>query len=135
MLSLENAYSWEEAQAWLARAARALGAEPTGFVVELKIDGLSIACATRAACSRAPRGGTGPRRDVTGWSARSARSPPVSSRRRSRSGEVYYSKKPSARIRREAEEAALREPRNAAASTLRLLDSRVTGAPAGACYH
>jgi DNA ligase (NAD+) len=42
MLSLENAYSWEEAEAWLARAARVLGAEPRGFVAELKIDGLSI---------------------------------------------------------------------------------------------
>jgi len=32
MLSLENAYSWEEAEAWLARAARVLGEEPRGFV-------------------------------------------------------------------------------------------------------
>ncbi len=43
MLSLENAYSWEEAQAWLARNTRLLGREPSGFVAELKIDGLSIA--------------------------------------------------------------------------------------------
>ena len=42
MLSLENAYSWEEAEAWLARATRVLGREPRGFVAELKIDGLSI---------------------------------------------------------------------------------------------
>ena len=43
MLSLENAYSWEEAEAWRARAARVLGGEPAGFVAELKIDGLSVA--------------------------------------------------------------------------------------------
>ena len=42
MLSLENAYNWEEAEAWLARATRVLGEEPRGFVAELKIDGLSI---------------------------------------------------------------------------------------------
>src|SRR6476646_8461682 len=42
MLSLENAYDWEEAEAWLARASRILGEEPRGFVAELKIDGLSI---------------------------------------------------------------------------------------------
>src|SRR5262249_7924745 len=32
MLSLENAYSWEEAEAWLARNVRILGGEPAGFV-------------------------------------------------------------------------------------------------------
>ena len=42
MLSLENAYSWEEAEAWLARNVRLLGEEIRGFVAELKIDGLSI---------------------------------------------------------------------------------------------
>src|SRR5207248_5979632 len=42
MLSLENAYAWEEAEAWLARATRVLGAAPRGFVAELKIDGLSL---------------------------------------------------------------------------------------------
>ena len=42
MLSLENAYSWEEAEAWLVRARRLLGSDPPAFVAELKIDGLSI---------------------------------------------------------------------------------------------
>src|SRR6185436_5842340 len=42
MLSLENAYSWDEAEAWRARLVRALGSEPDGYVAELKIDGLSI---------------------------------------------------------------------------------------------
>src|SRR5512147_773127 len=42
MLSLENAYSWEEAEAWRVRLVRALGEEPPGYVAELKIDGLSI---------------------------------------------------------------------------------------------
>src|SRR4030095_13400144 len=41
MLSLENAYSWEEAEAWRSRLQRALGEEPAAYVAELKIDGLS----------------------------------------------------------------------------------------------
>ena len=43
MLSLENAYSWEDAEAWRARLVRVLGSEPPAYVAELKIDGLSIA--------------------------------------------------------------------------------------------
>src|SRR4030095_8472545 len=43
MLSLENAYSWEEAEAWRSRLQRALGEEPAAYAAELKIDGLSIA--------------------------------------------------------------------------------------------
>src|SRR5215472_16723519 len=42
-LSLENAYSWDEAEAWRDRVRRALGEEAPGYVAELKIDGLSIA--------------------------------------------------------------------------------------------
>src|SRR5262245_22177925 len=39
MLSLENANSREEADAWLARVRRILGGDPAGYVAELKIDG------------------------------------------------------------------------------------------------
>lgn len=43
LLSLDNAYSDDELRAWSARLARALGSEPRGFVVEPKVDGLSMA--------------------------------------------------------------------------------------------
>jgi DNA ligase (NAD+) len=43
MLSLDNAFSPEELDAWAQRLTRGLGHEPTGFACELKIDG--VACA------------------------------------------------------------------------------------------
>nr|MBA3553008.1 NAD-dependent DNA ligase LigA [Actinomycetota bacterium] len=41
MLSLDNAFSWEELEAWGRRVDRALGSEAR-FVCELKIDGLAV---------------------------------------------------------------------------------------------
>ena len=134
MLSLENAYSWEEARG-LARAgdARRSGEEPRGFVAELKIDGLSISL--RYEGGRLVRGATrgdGVRgEDVTGnvrtirtVPLRIAETAPLEVR-----GEVYYSKKAFERVNaeREAEgEPLFANPRNAAAGTMRLLDSRIT---------
>ena len=133
MLSLENAYSWEEALAWLARATRVLGREPRGFVVELKIDGLSISL--RYEGGRLARGATrgdGTRgEDVTG-NVRTIRTIPLTVPERAPlevRGEVYYSKKAFERVNaaREAEgEPLFMNPRNAAAGTMRLLDSRIT---------
>jgi DNA ligase (NAD+) len=42
MLSLDNAFSWEELNAWGKRVERALGRQ-AGFVCELKIDGVAVA--------------------------------------------------------------------------------------------
>jgi DNA ligase (NAD+) len=134
MLSLENAYSWEEAQAWLARATRALGHEPSGFVVELKIDGLSIALRYEAGvlvCG-ATRGDGVRGEDVT-ENVRTIRAIPLKIEEETPlevRGEVFYSKRAFERVNaeREAEgEPLFANPRNAAAGTLRLLDSRVTG--------
>jgi DNA ligase (NAD+) len=134
MLSLENAYSWEEAEAWRARAARVLGAEPAGFVAELKIDGLSIALRYEGgvlACG-ATRGDGIRGEDVTD-NVRTIRTIPLKVDEAAPlevRGEVYYSKRAFERVNaeREAEgEPLFANPRNAAAGTLRLLDSRVTG--------
>jgi DNA ligase (NAD+) len=133
MLSLENAYSWEEAEAWLARAARVLGREPSGFVAELKIDGLSLSL--RYEQGRLQRGATrgdGVRGDDVTTNVRTIRSIPLTIPERSPlevRGEVYYSKRAFEKVNagREAEgEALFANPRNAAAGTMRLLDSRVT---------
>lgn len=133
MLSLENAYSWEEAEAWLARAARLLGREPTGFVAELKIDGLSISL--RYEDGRLQRGATrgdGVRGDDVTANVRTIRSIPLTLPERSPlevRGEVYYSKRAFASVNagREADgEPLFANPRNAAAGTMRLLDSRIT---------
>ncbi len=133
MLSLENAYSWDEALAWLARATRVLGREPRGFVVELKIDGLSISL--RYEGGRLARGATrgdGTRgEDVTG-NVRTIRTVPLTVPETSPlevRGEVYYSKKAFERVnaaREEEGEPLFMNPRNAAAGTMRLLDSRIT---------
>ncbi len=42
MFSLDNVESEEELEAWQARLARVLGREPSGYVCELKIDGLAV---------------------------------------------------------------------------------------------
>ncbi len=42
MFSLDNVESEEELEAWQARAARLLGRDPSGYVCELKIDGLAV---------------------------------------------------------------------------------------------
>ena len=42
MFSLDNAETSEDLDAWAARLARVLEAPPTGFVCELKIDGLAV---------------------------------------------------------------------------------------------
>src|SRR5262249_60784114 len=39
MLSLENAYTWEEAEAWRARAARGLGGEAAGVGAGAQVGG------------------------------------------------------------------------------------------------
>ncbi|CAN5373060.1 MAG: NAD-dependent DNA ligase LigA [Acidimicrobiia bacterium] len=42
MFSLDNVVSIAELEAWQTRLARALGGEPSGYVCELKIDGLAV---------------------------------------------------------------------------------------------
>ena len=133
MLSLENAYSWEEAEAWLARAERVLGQPVSGFVAELKIDGLSLSL--RYEGGRLRRGATrgdGERGDDVTANVRTIRTIPlaiVETGPLEVRGEVYYSKKAFQKVNagREADgEPLFANPRNAAAGTMRLLDSRVT---------
>ena len=133
MLSLENAYSWEEAEAWLARNARLLGEEPRGFVAELKIDGLSISLRyENGAFVRGATRGDGLRGEDVTANVRTIRSVPLRIPEATPlevRGEVYYSKAAFGKVNadREAEgEPLFANPRNAAAGTMRLLDSRVT---------
>jgi DNA ligase (NAD+) len=134
MLSLENAYSWEEAEAWRARLRRALGgSEPQAYVAELKIDGLSVSLRYEGGVLvRGATRGDGVRGEDVTDNVRTIRSVPLRISEASPlevRGEVYYSKKAFARLNaeREAEgEPLFANPRNAAAGTLRLLDSRIT---------
>ncbi|HTS02347.1 MAG TPA: NAD-dependent DNA ligase LigA, partial [Thermoanaerobaculia bacterium] len=134
MLSLENAYSWEEAEAWRGRLRRAQGgSEPSGYVTELKIDGLSVSLRYEGGLLvRGATRGDGVRGEDVTANVRTVRSIPLRIARTEPlevRGEVYYSKKSFQRLNaeREAEgEPLFANPRNAAAGTLRLLDSRIT---------
>jgi DNA ligase (NAD+) len=133
MLSLENAYSWEEAEAWRARVLRALGEEPGGYVAELKIDGLSIALRYEGGMLvRGATRGDGVRGEDVTDNVRTIRtiplrlSEPATLEAR---GEVFYPRSAFRKLNAEREAAGeplFANPRNAAAGTLRLLDSRVT---------
>lgn len=133
MLSLENAYSWEEAEAWLARARRLLGAEPLAFLAELKIDGLSISLKYEGGVLvRGATRGDGYRGDDVTENVRTIRSIPLAIDEKSAlevRGEVFYPRKAFEKLNaaRESEGLPLfANPRNAAAGTMKLLDSRVT---------
>jgi DNA ligase (NAD+) len=133
MLSLENAYSWEEAEAWLARARRLLGLEPPAFLAELKIDGLSISLRYEGGVLvRGATRGDGYRGDDVTENVRTIRSIPLAIDEKSAlevRGEVFYPRKAFEKLNaaRESEGLPLfANPRNAAAGTMKLLDSRVT---------
>jgi DNA ligase (NAD+) len=143
MLSLENAYSWEEAEAWRARLVRALGSEPPGYVAELKIDGLSIAVRYEGGVlARGATRGDGFRGEDVTDNVRTIRSvplripetAPVEAR-----GEVFYPRSSFLRLNTEREVAGdtiFANPRNAAAGTIRLLDSRITARRGlAACFY
>jgi DNA ligase (NAD+) len=133
MLSLENAYSWEEAEAWLARATRILGQPPPAFLAELKIDGLSISLRyEEGALLRGATRGDGFRGEDVTANVRTIRSIPLRIAGESPvevRGEVFYSRRAFSKLNDEREAEGLplfANPRNAAAGTMRLLDSRIT---------
>jgi DNA ligase (NAD+) len=133
MLSLENAYSWEEAEAWRARVVRALGEEPGGYVAELKIDGLSIALRyEKGVLVRGATRGDGFRGEDVTDNVRTIRSIPLriaETETLEARGEVFYPRSAFRKLNAEREAAGeplFMNPRNAAAGTLRLLDSRIT---------
>ncbi len=139
MLSLDNAYNAEEIRAWHERVVRGLGREPSGYLVEAKIDGLSCALTyIRGSLSVAlTRGDGNTGEDVTA-NARTIRAIPLSLMPPSGRavpelfevrGEVYMDRATFKAVN-EKEIAAGREPfvnpRNCAAGSLRQKDPRVT---------
>jgi len=133
MLSLENAYSWDEAEAWRARLVRALGSEPDGYVAELKIDGLSISLRYEdGVLVRGATRGDGFRGEDVTDNVRTIRTIPLrlgEPETLEVRGEVFYPRSAFGKLNAEREAAGeplFANPRNAAAGTLRLLDSRIT---------
>jgi DNA ligase (NAD+) len=136
MLSLDNAFSLAELDAWGERVARGLGGAADGFVCELKIDG--VACAltyergrlVRAATRGDGRTGediTSNVRTVEGVPHRLAidETPEIVEIR----GEMYLPVKAFEALNERlgaAEQRTFANPRNAAAGSLRQKDAKVT---------
>jgi len=135
MLSLDNAFSFEELEAWGRRVDRAIGAD-VRFACELKIDG--VACALTYEAGRlvkaATRGDGRTGEDITA-NARTVRSiptrlavdePPAVLEIR---GEVYLPVKAFEELNvqlTKTEKRPFANPRNAAAGSLRQKDPKVT---------
>jgi DNA ligase (NAD+) len=139
MLSLANAFSDEELDAWEERNARLVAeVKEAGYTLEVKIDGAAVSLTYEdgVLTTGATRGNGVEGEDVTpnlrtvldlplrlqgrGWPTR------MEVR-----GEVYLSKSQFARVNREREKAGeppFANPRNAAAGALRQLDPKITRA-------
>ncbi len=135
MLSLDNAFSWEELEAWGNRVERAIGTD-VRFVCELKIDGLAVVVsyAQGALTGGATRGDGHTGEDITA-NIRTVRTVPVRLRGSGHPevldvrGEVYLPIKAFERVNeelQEREERTFANPRNAAAGSLRQKDPKVT---------
>jgi DNA ligase (NAD+) len=133
MLSLDNAYNDEELKAFDERVRKGagLGEAPAAYVVELKIDGLSIALTYDS--GRLVRGATrgdGVRGEDVTANVRTIRAIPLKLNgeipgRLEVRGEVYLPRASFERINSEREEEGeplFQNPRNAAAGTMRNLD-------------
>jgi len=135
MLSLDNTYSFDELRDWEGRVHKGLGSEKVEYVVELKIDGLSanITYAKGKLSIGATRGDGSTGEDVT-QNIKTMRVIPlvllgedwpdfIEIR-----GEVYMEQKDFATLNKERQnlgEVLFANPRNAAAGSLKLLDTSI----------
>jgi DNA ligase (NAD+) len=135
LLSLENAYDEAGLDAWLTRVTERLNGRLPELVCELKIDGLSVSLVFEDGLlvRGATRGDGTTGEDVTP-NARTIRVlplrlPPAAPRLLEVRGEVYLGKSAFRALnaaREEDGDPLFANPRNAAAGSLRLLDSRET---------
>ena len=135
MLSLDNAFSWEELNAWGKRVERALGRQ-ADFVCELKIDGVAVALTYEAGVyTRGATRGDGYTGDDITANIRTIRSVPVKLRGGDHPallevrGEVYLPVKAFEVLNEQLTEQGIRpfaNPRNGAAGSLRQKDPAIT---------
>ncbi len=144
MMSLDNTYSVEEMREFDGRIRKALGVEKVEYVLEPKVDGVSISLryengALKVAATRGD-GKTGD--DITA-NARTIRSIPLRIPTEAAvlevRGEAYLGKAAFARMNAEREaagEATFANPRNATAGSLKQLDPKVAaGRPLAAVLY
>ena len=133
MFSLDNTYSFEELKDWDVRVRKGLGSQQPQYVVELKIDGVSanLTYKNGRLITGITRGDGQTGEDVT-QNIKTIRAIPLVLRGQDLPelieirGEVYLDKKDLALLNKEREkagEALFANPRNAAAGSLKLLDS------------
>ena len=131
MQSLDNTYSAAELEAFVDRVQRNLEGEKLGFVIEPKIDGVAVS--VRYEKGRLVRGltrGDGQTGDDITENLRTIRTLPLEIKLKAEvvevRGEVYYPRAAFDNLNRQREaagEALFANPRNAAAGTLKQLDS------------
>lgn len=137
MLSLDNSYNIDELRAFDERCRRLADGRPFEYVVELKIDGLSISLHyENATLARGITRGDGRIGEDVTHNARTIRSVPLKLRRAGPAvgkdlevrGEVFIPRNVFERINAEREEQGepkFANPRNAAAGAIRQLDPRI----------
>jgi DNA ligase (NAD+) len=135
LLSLANAFSDDDLIAWYNRTLKLIGSRPFDFVCEHKIDGLAVALTyVNGQLVTGATRGDGFRGENITQNLRTVRSIPLSvpkdaPPRFEVRGEVYLPKTGFHKLNREREEEGLplfANPRNAAAGSVRQLDSRIT---------
>jgi len=135
LLSLANAFSREELVAWYKRVSKLLGGEKFDLVGEHKIDGLAVALTyTDGKLTTGATRGDGIRGEDITQNLRTVRSIPLSLPKEAPPrfevrGEVFLPRAGFEKLNRERAEEGLplfANPRNAAAGSVRQLDSHIT---------
>ncbi len=135
LLSLANAFSDDELEAWYRRASNLLGGRKTDFVCELKIDGLAVALTyVNGLLEVGATRGDGLRGENITQNLRTVKSIPLSVPREAPPrfevrGEVYLPKTGFKKLNEERAKEELplfANPRNAAAGSVRQLDPKIT---------
>ncbi|MEA3485304.1 MAG: NAD-dependent DNA ligase LigA, partial [Candidatus Aerophobetes bacterium] len=135
MLSLDNTYSEEEVREFEARLHRELPGEEFEYVVELKIDGVSISLVYEdGEFVRGSTRGDGRSGDEVTANLKTVGAIPLKLRKKVPGrievrGEVYMRISGFRKVNKEREEAGkslFANPRNAAAGSLKLLDPKIT---------
>ncbi len=139
MISLDNAYSFEELDAFHDRVIKIVGQRDVQYVTEAKIDGTSVSIVyENGQLSRAVTRGDGTRGDIVTANIRTIRSIPLALPKQFARfaylevrGEVFLSRKKFLEINEALEEEGLEpfaNPRNSAAGSLRLKDPKLAAA-------
>jgi len=135
MLSLENAYSKEEVREFERRLHRELPGENFQYVVELKIDGVSISLVyEEGELRQGSTRGDGRRGDDITANLKTIHTIPLQLRKKVGGrievrGEIYMTRSGFQELNKKREEegeSLFANPRNAAAGSLKLLDPRIT---------